>query len=352
MGFTLLVFALIAAHPGHAGDEMSGNWPVEERFDGYVSSGTCRACHPREYATWHASYHRTMTQSATPESVLGDFDDARVSLKGIDYRMFREGDAFFAEWDRPVPGKAKTSRRVRRQLVLTTGSHHDQMYWHPTTRNGRALRQFPLDYSLRLGRWIPAQSTYLLQPGSGGGHPVGEWNRVCSKCHTVSPQLRAEEGGLATRVAEFGVACEACHGPAGEHVASNRDPVHRYAQHLSDGSDPDIVEPSQIDSKRSAEVCGQCHGVWMFGDELDGYQPGMDIHERRILVRPSYADPDYQPKDSTDRRNWAAVRAAFREDPSFLTSTYWSDGVLRVSGREYSGMLESGCFQRGEITCL
>jgi hypothetical protein len=28
---------------------------------GYVSSDTCRACHPSQYASWHRSYHRTMT---------------------------------------------------------------------------------------------------------------------------------------------------------------------------------------------------------------------------------------------------------------------------------------------------
>ncbi|MGH9420003.1 MAG: hypothetical protein ACRD3J_08525, partial [Thermoanaerobaculia bacterium] len=41
--------------------------PVQTPEDGYVSSNTCRACHPSQYETWRGSYHRTMTQVATPE---------------------------------------------------------------------------------------------------------------------------------------------------------------------------------------------------------------------------------------------------------------------------------------------
>src|SRR5689334_16565617 len=41
---------------------------------GFVSSASCRSCHPREYASWHASYHRRMTQPATPDAVKGTFD--------------------------------------------------------------------------------------------------------------------------------------------------------------------------------------------------------------------------------------------------------------------------------------
>ncbi len=326
--------------------------PVEAHIDGYVTSGTCRACHPREYATWHSSFHRTMTQVAASESVLGDFNNARVESNGVRYRLFKEGDAFFAEWEQSARIGKQQRHRVLRRLLMTTGSHHDQMYWYSATRKDRALQQLPLDYSLRLGRWIPAQSTYLTPASKRASHAVGEWNRVCSKCHSVSPELRADDDGLLdTRVAEFGIACEACHGPAEEHVLRNRDPLHRYAQHLGGNNDSSIVQPARLDSRRAAQVCGQCHGVWLMGDELDGYRPGMNINERRIFVRPRYLEPDYQPGDARERRSRDVVRAAVAEDPGFFSSTFWSDGIIRVSGREYSGLLESPCFERGEISC-
>ena len=39
---------------------------IGHRQEGFVSSQSCRACHPGEYEAWHDSYHRTMTQPATP----------------------------------------------------------------------------------------------------------------------------------------------------------------------------------------------------------------------------------------------------------------------------------------------
>src|SRR6185369_16135276 len=52
--------------------------PIQITDRGYTSSDTCKACHPREYATWRESYHRTMTQVATPETVLASFDGVDV----------------------------------------------------------------------------------------------------------------------------------------------------------------------------------------------------------------------------------------------------------------------------------
>jgi hypothetical protein len=35
-----------------------------------------------------------------------------------------------------------------------------------------------------------------------------------------------------------------------------------------------------------------------------------------------------------------------------LEGTFWPDGTIRVTGREYNALLESACFRRGEMTCL
>src|SRR6478672_8131652 len=56
----------------------AGNRPIQVQLDGYRSSDGCRACHPSQYASWHASYHRTMTQLATPQSMATSFDNVVV----------------------------------------------------------------------------------------------------------------------------------------------------------------------------------------------------------------------------------------------------------------------------------
>src|SRR5438105_4256458 len=54
-------------------DWMRQRIPQEVAHDGYVSSDSCRACHPNEYASWHRSYHRTMTQTASAASARAPF---------------------------------------------------------------------------------------------------------------------------------------------------------------------------------------------------------------------------------------------------------------------------------------
>src|SRR6267142_7049367 len=52
--------------------------PIQLEGDGYVSSKACQACHPSQYASWHRSYHRTMTQVATPDTIAASFDGVTV----------------------------------------------------------------------------------------------------------------------------------------------------------------------------------------------------------------------------------------------------------------------------------
>ena len=52
--------------------------PVEVLAEAFEGSGACQACHPGEYATWYASYHRTMTQLALPDVVRGGVSNGQV----------------------------------------------------------------------------------------------------------------------------------------------------------------------------------------------------------------------------------------------------------------------------------
>src|SRR5208282_3385210 len=89
------------------------------------------------------------------------------------------------------------------------------------------------------------------------------WNVGCIDCHSTAgqPWQGKDEVSFDTRVAEFGIACEACHGPAGEHIRQNSNPWRRYALHFQKQGDPTIVNPSRLSSKRSSEICGRCHSV-------------------------------------------------------------------------------------------
>ena len=233
---------------------------------------------------------------------------------------------------------------------MITGSHHQQIYWYATGRN-RLLGQLPGAYLIAEKRWIPRRSAVLHPPGETLFSETGHWNSTCIACHTTNgkPEFDTPFGSqpidtqvVDSRVTEFGIACEACHGPSTGHAAANRSPIRRYVSHLTGRGDPTTVLPPRLDPRRSSEVCGQCHGVWEFYDAAGErqansaglpFRPGDELTRTRFLAQPT--------------RNLEAptMQALLGVDPGFVSDSFWPDGMIRVSGREYNGLIESPCFK-------
>jgi hypothetical protein len=319
--------------------------PVQRLDDGYVSSDACGTCHPSQHASWHSSYHRTMTQVASPESVMGDFADVDLHVDGEVVRLMRDGDDYLVELREVDPRTGLMDRnRVRRRIVLVTGSHHMQVYWYATTEK-RTLAQLPFAFLIPERRWVPVTATFLAPPGRRAAQiGKGSWNFSCLRCHTTRGQSRMDVTvQFDSHVAEFGIACEACHGPAEGHVLINANPLRRYGYHLEWMKDPDptTLVPDHLQEARASEVCGQCHSIYHVPDsELSQwnafgfrYRPGDDLSKARSIVRVS------------DRR---VLQDVLRDDPSFVERHFWSDGMARVSGREYNGLIESPCYVHGD----
>jgi hypothetical protein len=319
------------------------NRPVELTGEGYVSSRACRSCHPQQYQSWHASYHRTMTQPARTDTVFGAFDGTRRTSAGTEYALLRRGEEF---WIRTGEGEAASEQRV----ALVTGSHHLQIYWHETGKQ-RQLAALPFAWLREDRRWIPREAAFLRPPGRGRAAEIGRWNTTCIACHTTRgvPKLDAA-GELDTHVAELGIACEACHGPGHDHVLANTMPWQRYARRFGPERDDDtIANPRRLGPRRASEMCGQCHGVWQFRSQRDRahwnehgfpYRPGDDPNASQVLFQPSLRDRE------------PLVASIMQQLPGYTAGMFWSDGMGRVSGREFNAMFESPCYQRGEMSCL
>lgn len=349
-GFALGMTLFLSYDPPVPEQEITRR-PIEVSDDGYVSSETCRACHPGEYDSWYGSFHRTMTQVATPDTVRADFDDVEVTnTHGRPMRLERQGDEFWAEFDDPGwEGPEQARPRIRRQVVMITGSHHQNIYWY-ATEHERGLNVLPSVYLINEQRWASRSAVVLHPPEQSLAMLDGHWNAICIVCHTTQGKTafdtpyRSEpflDQAIDTTVAEFGIACESCHGPGAEHVETHRNPWRRYARHLTDGDDQTIVEPTTLDPQRSSQVCGQCHSVWEFYDlagerlaNVNGlpYRPGDELRDTRFIAQPSI--------DRTSDE----IRALASADPEFIRGSFWPDGTIRVSGREYIGLLDSPCF--------
>jgi predicted CXXCH cytochrome family protein len=319
---------------------------------GYARSERCEACHPSQYHSWHRGYHRTMTQYASPESVRGDFADVTLDGGGYEVHLSRRGDDFLVQMIDPLwqyqvdngqrqvaPGEAPP--RVERRVSMVTGSHHMQAYWVPSNE-GNSQLSLPFTYLFDDKRWVPRGDVFLHPPDER--HPEQVWNVGCIRCHTTAGQPLALGGGwkIESKVAELGIACEACHGPAEAHVAANQNPVRRYWQHLRGGGDPTIVNPARLSPARGSEVCGQCHSLTDVSEDIElgegkTYVPGDELEKTMPLLRPLRSTP--------------ALQRHGAEDPLYLQGYFWADGTIRVSSRDYSAMIESKCMTGNKLWC-
>ncbi len=329
-----------------------------ESARGYVTSDSCRACHAAQYETWHRSYHRTMTQVVTAETVIADFDGVELGPPEKRYRLERRGDAFWVEippadspWNAAAtaaPAAAPANRW--RRIVQSTGSHHYQLYWYPTGA-GRELNMLPYVFLRGERRWVPRDAVFLQPPDWSTEALV--WNHQCLPCHSTDGQpgyLPTEPvvpGGKSpdTQVAEMGIACEMCHGPGKKHVQANRG-ANVLAGNAAAST---IVHPGKLPAPRAAQICGQCHSVnvpyrpqdWV-DYLLDGprFRPGQDLAQSRYIV------------DSKTLARSPLIEQWLASHQKNLDDWFWPDGVVRVTGREYNGLLRSPCFRGGNFSCL
>ncbi|HVA44976.1 MAG TPA: cytochrome c3 family protein [Pirellulales bacterium] len=307
-----------------------------------------------------------MTQPANVDSVLAPFNGEEFSLGDWTLRMTRRDDQFWVE-KRPVSLATEetgptdeTGPTETRRIVMTTGSHHMQGYW--VCRDGsNLLDQLPLMWLLEedgQGRWVPRADCFLSPPGDPPGAPLGPtswnttWNMNCVACHSVNGvpgiDFHTRIADIAdTRVAELGIACEACHGPGQAHIAAYQDRSGQRPGAGNNAADAAIVNPKRLKPDRSAQVCGQCHGMVKFANSqlyqdwfLFGpdYRPGGDLSEKLVTISPSYMPVE-------------ELKAMLNDQPALIESNFWPDGMVRVA-REYNGLVESACYQRGGMTCL
>ena len=330
--------ALLASTPAQARLK-----PVTAPDNTYTSSQTCRACHPSEYKSWHNSYHRTMTQLAKSGAILAKWHGTRLPLGQAALQLEQKRDEF---WVNTVgaDGIKTDSQRV----TMTTGSHHLQVYW-TADANGNLQHPFPFGWLIADQKWVPVQDTFLRDPHLAA--PDAKWNNVCIKCHAVAgrPGIDARTRTVNTETAELGISCEACHRPAGAHIAHYQNPVNRYISHLSDKAVHAILNPgsSTLDHRLSAQACGQCHSYQYTPNQLDWlrngprFLPGNELNANTTVVHASTfiangKQPDGHPHPGGE----------------WLGDRFWPDGMVRVTGREYNGLLDTACFQRGKMSCL
>ena len=218
----------------------------------FVGSQKCIECHKGKYDKWSHSRHPKMIQDIKkdPSVVVADFSklpaDADFTLK----------DAVYT-----VGGKFKQRYMIRKDINGSEDYILGNYQWNVQTKKWQHFKPWKYWY----------KEAY---PHDNHELPT---SKACDGCHFtgyMSEQKRVEPG----------IACEACHGPASNHV---KEPKNK------------LYLASLVDPVRQNEVCLQCHMrnrdnrlkdhnmSEIYGDARDyplGYEPGKPLSQYKMVA--------------------------------------------------------------------
>ncbi|WP_230970281.1 multiheme c-type cytochrome [Nitrogeniibacter aestuarii] len=184
----------------------------------HVADGECLACHVAQGEGWRDSKHAHAMAPATPQTVLGDFSQARFARGGEQARFEQRNGRFF------VHTEDATGRSAERPVEYTFGVRPLQQVLLPQA--GGRLQAFTLAWDTERQQWFSLHPDGAVPPGSNL-HWTGRyqnWNMMCGECHTTAYRKGYDdrEDTYRTTWAAPNVGCQACHGGGRAHVDSAR----------------------------------------------------------------------------------------------------------------------------------
>lgn len=186
---------------------------------GFVGSERCVQCHAAEHADWNVSQHKAAMQEATEKTVLGNFDGATFTKNDIESTFFKKDDKFWVRTDGPDGKLADFEIRytfgvapLQQYLIELPGGRLQALgiAWDARPKEDGGRRWYHLYPDRKLHGGDPLHWTGIDQ----------NWNYQCAYCHSTNLQknYNSATGEFKTTKSEISVGCEACHGPASNHM--------------------------------------------------------------------------------------------------------------------------------------
>jgi predicted CXXCH cytochrome family protein len=218
----------------------------------FVGSDGCKSCHKREYDLWKTSHHAYAMALASPETVLGNFEDAEYEHFGIHSRFYRKGKRYFVYTQGP-DGKMGDF-----EVTHTFGWYPLQQYLVPFP--GGRLQCLPIAWDVPGEKWYHLYPNQPIDPKdwlywTNAGQ---NWNGMCAECHSTNLKKNYDvsSASYTTTWSDINVGCEACHGPGSKHVA--------WAE-LPEMARPPVanvnleVKTARLKPREQVELCAPCH---------------------------------------------------------------------------------------------
>jgi len=301
---------------------------------GFVGRESCAECHSEQVDRFTGSHHDLAMQPADESTVLGDFDDARFTHFEVTSRFFRRDGGYWVTTDGP-DGKLHEYA-----VAYTFGVWPLQQYM--VLFPGGRLQVLPLCWDSRPEsaggqRWFHLYPDEAVPAGDvlHWTGPNQNWNYQCAECHSTGlvKNYREASDDYATTWAEIDVSCEACHGPAAEHLTWARQehpegPDMGLAVSLKDENlglwevldDSGIATRSAPRSSRAqSETCARCHARRSLVAERHRFDRPLLDNQLPSLLDEGLYYPDGQPLEEV------YVHGSFVQSPMHQAGVTCSD---------------------------
>ena len=280
----------------------------------FVGKEACQECHAEEDVLWLGSHHDLAMYEAKSETVLGDFNNTNFTFAGITSTFSKRDGKYFVKTDN------KDGKLREFEIKYTFGAIPLQQY----------LVEFPKGRYQMLGiawdsrtkeqggqRWF---HLYPENPPEPGEHlhwtSIDQtWNYQCAECHSTNlkKNYNAELDQYATSWSEINVSCEACHGPASNHLHwAKQEPgweqiadmglVIRFderegAAWIIDPKTGTAKRNKPLTQRKEIDICARCHSRrGIISEDYQYGNPILDTHNVSLL-RDGLYYPDGQIRD-------------------------------------------------------
>jgi predicted CXXCH cytochrome family protein len=338
-GFLLLFISLTlllnCVGSGDAENMVSSISSNELRAE-YVGRESCKECHEKQYDLFQGSDHDMAMDTAIEETVLGDFSDVAYTHYGVTSRFFMSDGKYMVNTEGPDGEMLDYEisyvfgiRPLQQYLIAFPGGRYQclPICWDTRTKEEGGQRW----YHIHPDEHIPPDDILHWT------HVTQNWNYMCAECHSTNlrKNYSYSEKAYHTTWNEIDVSCEACHGPASEHID--------WAEKVEAGSSPDIYP----DMGLVVRLKDTDNATWIFdpdsvtarrsvprqSDEL--VQMCSRCHSRRAV-----ATEDYYHGGSLLETHW----------PSLLEENlYFADGQIQDEVYVYASFLQSKMYQAGVV---
>ena len=292
----------------------------------YVGDKACIQCHNKEFHEWKGSHHDLAMKEPNDKTVVGDFNHATFELHGVKSSFYKKGDKFFIKTD------GEDGKLHEYEVKYTFGVYPLQQYLLEFPNGKYQVPDIAWDSRAKEEggqRWFHIHKDEMIKAGDvlHWTGPNLNWNYMCADCHSTNLKKNydVEKKKYDTTWDIINVSCEACHGPASEHMEWSKDQsgdtLHKgFAlsfKHKSERWDVNTTTKRSKLTDKEIEVCAKCHS------------------------RRSQLDDNFTPGDRfTD--HYLPVTLA--------EGLYFADGKIEDEVYVYDSFLQSKMYEKG-VTC-